>query len=244
LSGELARLKQATADSKKIASIDAALSAASQIDPNDPPAALIRAVEVLKKLGPDVSPDRLPSLIDRASIAELREKQSVLEAEKDKYQRQVANMIRSGNGLTYPSCWINADNRTEYMFDITIRDEGLLVRDATPSRAEDAQMKMVQSFDRGATIDEQAFQKATTRIFNWSVEQRCRFYAIVRDDTGPTSKQRYKKLRTLVEGHFYPLHLALDAPAPRNSPTNARDEFSQMGGPLVQPSKQKRKKKQ
>jgi hypothetical protein len=40
-----------------------------------------------------------------------------------------------GNGLTYPSCWTTATGQTEYIFDVTLADAGVLVRNATPARA-------------------------------------------------------------------------------------------------------------
>jgi hypothetical protein len=43
-------------------------------------------------------------------------------------------------------------------------------------------------------------------VFEWSKGEKCRFYVIIRDGTGPASKQRYKELRKLVEDRFYPLH--------------------------------------
>ena len=44
---------------------------------------------------------------------------------------------------------------------------------------------------------------ATERLFAYSTQQNCRFYNILRDDTARESKDRYKQLRALVEGHFY-----------------------------------------
>lgn len=225
---------KATSDSKKFREFDEAIVAAAQVDPNDPPAALLRAMDVLKKIGSDTRPEQVRPLSEMVTSGDLQDKIAGLEGEREKYRRQINNLMRSGNGLTYPSCWTTSDGQTEYMFDVTVRDDGLLVRDATPSRANDPQMKMVQSFERGIVVSEAIFHRATVKLFSWSRDEKCRFYAIIRDGTGPASKQRYKDLRTLVEGHFYPLHLALSSPAPRQrAPAGTQEAGVPMGGPYV-----------
>jgi hypothetical protein len=56
-------------------------------------------------------------------------------------------------------------------------------------------------------IHENVFIGATKKLFESSVAQRCRYYAIIRDATG-ASKARYKHLQQLVQGNFYPLYLS------------------------------------
>lgn len=56
-------MKSLKADPAKLASASAAIQDAAKIDPTDPPAVLIRALDVLQKLGPDISPEQLTSLI-------------------------------------------------------------------------------------------------------------------------------------------------------------------------------------
>jgi hypothetical protein len=132
------------------------------------------------------------------------------------------NLMRTGNGLTYPSCWRTAEGKTEYIFDITIQDDGMVIRDATPSRANDSAMKLVSGLARNEVVNESAFKKETLAILNYSKAQNCRFYSIIRDGTGPTSKARYKQLLSTVGGSFY--HFL------------SSDQWSDvpMGGPLVQ----------
>lgn len=226
LMAEYMRLKSTVADSAKVASVDQALAAAQEINPNDPPAALIRAVEVLKKLGPNVRDQDIPDRSAMQTLAQAKDKLAAIEADRDKFRSQLNNIMKSGNGLTYPSCWRTPEDKTEYMFDIKIRDDGLVVADATQSRNDDPAWKMVQPFERGAVIGETIFDRATDKLFAWSVQEKCRFYVIIRDDTGPNSKQRYKQLRTLVEGHFYPLLLPATARSRGDKPTG-------VGGPFV-----------
>jgi hypothetical protein len=198
---------------EKLKALEPIIRAASQINPEDPPSVLRRGMAMVKTVGMDIEPDRLKSLSEMASKGETRDKKiAELTAEGDRFRRERDNLMRRGNGLTYPSCWTGADGRTEYIFDVTIRDTGMTVRDIAPSnRATDPALKYIDPFPRNREIDDRLFLSATTKLFNWSKEQNCRFYSVIRDGTGATSKERYKYLRTVVENHFYPLHLSVNA---------------------------------
>jgi hypothetical protein len=96
-------------------------------------------------------------------------------------------------------------------------------------------MRLLQPFDRGVLIHEGVFERATNKVFDWSKAEGCRFYSIIRDGTGPTSKLRYKKLRTLVENRFYPLHRPLSAATSHHErpPPEQRNSAVPTGGPYV-----------
>ena len=215
-----------TANAEQLKAIAPALDAASKINPNDPPEALTRAVEVLSRLGPDTRPEQVAGLDQHASLA----------AQLDKVRRERDNLMRSGNGLTLPSCWTASDGKTEFMFDVILKDDGLVVRDATPKRANDPAMKLLGSFPRNATINERQFSNATVQVFQFSREHNCRFYSIIRDGTGETNKRRYKQLRTLVEDHFFPSIRPLLA-GPTQTPTQEPPASTAVpvGGPFVPP---------
>jgi hypothetical protein len=188
--------------SEKLKMIAMAMSHASKIDPSDPPALLKRALDVLNKLGNSTTPDDVRPLSEIKTAFEAGEKLASVEAQRDKLQRDVNNLMRGGNGLTYPSCWTKPSGQTEYIFDITLYDGGLKVRDATPERARDAAWAMVSAFPRDKLVSVESFIKATSRLFEWSKEQKCRFYTIDRDATG-NDKQRYVHMRQAIEGNFY-----------------------------------------
>ncbi|MFT4279146.1 MAG: hypothetical protein QM576_22595 [Rhodopseudomonas sp.] len=185
-------------------SIENTMKRAAEIEPNDPPAVLKRAMDVLDRLGAATVPEQVKPLSQMVAGAEADKKIAELEANNDRLTRERNNLMRSGNGLTYPSCWTTSAGQTEYIFDVTLTDGGLRVKDATPARAHDAAWAMVASFPRGAEINESTFISSTKGLFEWSKQQSCRFYTIIRDATGPTNKVRYKKLRRMVEGSFYP----------------------------------------
>jgi hypothetical protein len=200
----------------QLKSLEPILQAAARIKPDDPPALLKRAIAIVEAVGTEMDPDQLKSLSELASKGEAaQDLVAALQEERDRFRRERDNLMRRGNGLTYPSCWTASDGQTEYIFDVTIRDAGLAVRDIAPAtRAGDPAWNHVDAFPRGAEIDEHRFLSSTKKLFEWSKEQNCRFYSVIRDGTGPSSKERYKQLRTVVENHFYPLHLSLNSPGP------------------------------
>jgi hypothetical protein len=156
---------------EKLKALDQAVGFAVQINPNDPAEVLTRAVEVLQRLGPDTKPDEV------LPVETIRS----LKGQLDKVTGERNNLMHTGNGLTYPSCWHTDEGKTEFIFDITIRDDGLVVRDATPARANDPAMRLVSGLVRNEVVSESSFRKETTNISNHSKEQNCRFYTIIRD---------------------------------------------------------------
>jgi hypothetical protein len=178
---------------------------AAEIDPEDPPAVLRKSIELIKAVGKDVSLDELKKTSELAKEnTMLLEKLSEAQINMEQIRKERDNLMNQGGGTTYPSCWITADGKTEFIFDVTIRDTGMVIRDVFPaSRASDSAWQLVGNFPRNVEISSGTFRNATVRLFEWSQENRCRFFVNLRDGTGATSKAPYKRFRTLVEGHFY-----------------------------------------
>jgi hypothetical protein len=204
---ELVKSLGAVSD-EKLRDATSAIKRASEIDPNDPPAVLKRALDVIDRLGPSTRPDQVKPLSEMTAGPELEQKLAALEADREKIRQQRDNLMRGpGNGLTYPSCWTTPTGQTEYIFDVTFSDTGVQVKNVTAARANDKAWGMVSPFARETTINENVFIGATKKLFEWSKGQNCRFYTIVRDATG-SSKARYKHLQQMVQGNFYPLYLS------------------------------------
>jgi len=47
------------------------------------------------------------------------------------------------------------------------------------------------------------FGKNAEPILNWSKEKECRHYVKIIDNTAPTSKVKYKRMKKIVEDYFY-----------------------------------------
>jgi hypothetical protein len=206
--------------SEKLRAVSMAMQRASQIDPNDPPAFLKRAVDILDKLGSQTQPEQVRPLSQMIAEGDVGQKLASVEADRDKIRLDLLNLMRrSGNGLTYPSCWKTSTGQTEYIFDITFGDTGVRVKDATPGRAHDGAWDMVGAFARNADINEQTFVAATKKLAGWATEQNCKFYTINRDATGPSNKTRYKLLQRTIEQNFYPFYPATPVASARARPT-------------------------
>jgi hypothetical protein len=219
---------------KKLRDVDTIVKGAARINPNDPPAVLRKGVTILERLGPDIDVDQITSALGEQKI--FKDKLASLEHERDRVRQQRDNLMRSsGKGTTYPSCWTTEDGKTEYMFDVTIQDPGLVVSNASPHRSKDDAWAHVGDFSRGKVIHESEFQRATSRLFQWSQQNNCRFFSIIRDETGETSKARYIRLRNVVETHFYPLHLKGKRVPPPDPPVEImpRNSGPPVGGPFI-----------
>jgi hypothetical protein len=219
------------ASDEKLRTVASAVKRASEIDPNDPPALLKRALDVIDRLGASTQPDQVKPLSEMAASPQLNQKIAALEVDLDQMRRERNNLMRGpGNGLTYPSCWITAAGQTEYIFDITLADTGVQVRNASPSRANDKAWAFVSPFAREALINENVFIGATKKLFEWSKSQNCRFYVIVRDATG-SSKARYKRLQEMVQGNFYPFY-----PSPQRREREGAVTQSSVPGEVAMPT--------
>src|ERR1700687_505109 len=150
LSSQVVALKSLGADmGKTLQIVSAALERAKQIDPNDPPALLKRALDILDRLGPSTQPEQVKPLSQMVTDSQVKQQLAKVDAEREKLRQQLDGLMRNGNGLTYPPCWTAAKGKTEYMFDVTAKDGGLVVRDAFPqTKKSDPAWKYVDSFPK------------------------------------------------------------------------------------------------
>ena len=151
---------------QNVSVLERAVARAATIDPQNPPAVLEKSLKVLEQLGSETKPEDLKSLIELASagsqsartIAELRE-------ESDRFRRARDNLMRGGHGLMFPSCWTTEKGDAEYIFDVSIRDTGVLVKDTSPAyRRLNELWKYLDDFARDIEIPETKFRSATTRL--------------------------------------------------------------------------------
>jgi hypothetical protein len=210
--------------------LDKTLIRAASLDRQSPPDVLERGLTILEHFGRDSKPEELKARIDSALAAE--KMIGTVREEGERYRRERDNLMRSGRGSTFPSCWITDKGETEYIFDVSIRDTGVVVKDMSPAyRRSDQSWKLLDAFARDAEIPETRFRNATAKLYNWSHEKDCRFFVTMRDQTGPTSKDRYKSLRNLVEQHFYVKQIEYTASLPPRAAPHR--EAPPMGGPFV-----------
>jgi len=116
----------------------------------------------------------------------------------------------NGNGLVFPSCVPEKAGKPPYVYDVTLRSEGLTVRDnVLPEMAKWTNETASIQFD--TNVPASTFVAMTTPLFEWSRRKQCRFFVRVFDATLPNEKAIYKDRLETVEDHFYKF-LSRDTP--------------------------------
>lgn len=137
---------------------------------------------------------------------------TALATENATLKRQLGNLEealrRVGPGTEMPPCWRDEKTgRPEYIFDVALTPSGMIVRDrALPHRAaEQAQLPIAMTFLRA--VPWQQFLEEALPLFQWSVENKCRFFVRAFDLTAPNEKTEYKAMMRRLEMRFYKLEL-------------------------------------
>ncbi|MGE3994888.1 MAG: hypothetical protein AB7F37_04750 [Variibacter sp.] len=192
-----------------LAPLKSIVDTAAKLDPGQPPASVVQsALARLQQTETTGTTDR--NVGTDSDIGALR-------IENDELRQKLAKAEAAGSHaapaahekeVLPPPCWTNAQGEAQYLLDITIKDEGLQVRDLMPAaRASDPRIRSLRSLPRGVDINPDYFRRVVDPVFRATVRDQCRFVVTMRDGTGPASKQIYKGLRRLVESYFYVKHL-------------------------------------
>jgi hypothetical protein len=105
-------------------------------------------------------------------------------------------------GLGKPPCWADAAGKVEFIYTVTIHEDGISVVPSWPAhRQGDAGDIPGATALPGEHLSRQEFGRRAAPILAWSDAQECRHYVFVRDDA--RSKDAWKKQLESVEGHFY-----------------------------------------
>ena len=134
-----------------------------------------------------------------------------LDRENTNLKAQMANLRRQarigGRGLDHPPCWATPEGRPEYIFDVALTSQGLMLRDRVipHNRLYELDNIPVDALVFGKELTPIVFTEMTKPLFDWSAEQipECRFVVRVFDTTGPTEKALYKHHMRVLEHHFY-----------------------------------------
>lgn len=109
-----------------------------------------------------------------------------------------------GTGSDHPSCWYDPDGDIEYVWDIALHESGFLLREGhAPANGHRRESLPVGDTVIGEYLSEDEFLNQTKALYDYSVDQKCRFFVRAFDDTGPTAKLLYKQRMQVLERHFY-----------------------------------------
>ncbi len=127
-----------------------------------------------------------------------------LESTQGQLKNAQALLTRTGNGLEHPACWATLDGKPEYIFDVALRSDSIVVHNnALPNRADEQARLPLADLRFDVILPAAEFRQVTRLIYLHSERQECRFFVRVFDQTAPHEKTIYKaQLRTVGE-HFY-----------------------------------------
>ncbi len=164
--------------------------------------------------------------------AELASRQSRLKRELDNLRGQMANLQQQasgGRGLDHPPCWATPSGRAEYIFDVALTPQGLIVHERElPHRAADRAELPLAGLPLDSEMTPEEFLVATRPLFDWSVNNSCRFVVRAFDMTGPTEKAIYKRHMRILEERFYKYEVISERfpTVDRDPPRGARGDGS------------------
>lgn len=153
---------------------------------------------------PPVDLSDLDRLLSDASDNQRKVKE--LSAENDTLKGQLINLTErlGGKGTEYPPCWVSANGKPEYIFDMALTTDGIIVRDRKlPHRAPEQSNLPLDGIVFDTVVGVSRFTSMTTPLLNWSKERNCRFFVRIYDQTGASEKERYKSLERTLQQSFY-----------------------------------------
>lgn len=151
-----------------------------------------------------------------SEIKELKEEKSQLESKLKEFEKlgdcELAvneaksreKNLRRRCGNDWPACWSDSEGRQEFIYAVTLNENDLTVEGIWPShRNDDIEFIPNAKALPSNSMSLSDFEKNAEPILNWSKEKECRHYVKIIDNTAPTSKVKYKRMKKIVEDYFY-----------------------------------------
>lgn len=120
---------------------------------------------------------------------------------QNKNMRERLNQL--GNGLVHPPCWADVNTGAiEYVYNVTIKENSLLVTRAWPDTREALVLRTPYiSKALGEYSMNSHFLRATRALFDESKANNCRHFVRISDEA--VSKDAFKEQLLTIENHFY-----------------------------------------
>lgn len=111
-----------------------------------------------------------------------------------------------GRAGDYPSCVYRNDGRAAYVYEVSLTEQGALVR--TGDTGDFEQIPWVSALpklpmDRALSPGEFITSSAPFRVAGDQQAPACRFYIRVQDNMGSASREEFKRLYLSVQSNFY-----------------------------------------
>jgi hypothetical protein len=131
----------------------------------------------------------------------LSERGKRLEVALDIAEKQLKS---EGQGLQYPSCFVDESGKIQFIYDVYF-DESQLLLNVIPVTGYNVEREVLP-FDRVAIdtpMDINTYLRQTAPLHAWSVDNKCRFWVKVYDQTAAENKSQYKWMKRRIEYRFY-----------------------------------------
>jgi hypothetical protein len=218
-----ARLKDAALS---VDLVNQATAALPDMKPEDAAKALLneaiigrQALDAAKKIAPNVPPEQaVQALLDAALIGQAIAKnsdtpqqllasaaacRSDLQSCKNQTVYLNGKLNAKTGGYDLPPCWADQNGKIQYIFDASLRDDGIEIEDKGIAGREADQAKLPLGRVRfNQTMGRGDFAEAFQPLLDWSNQHGCRFYVRLYDDMKTADRSAYKDLRGTVEGYF------------------------------------------
>lgn len=167
----------------------------------DEMAKIIKSVQNLKTMSPDLLPNY-------DAINDLPNKIELLKAEITTKHNRMAylqkKLGRVGKGTEKPACWATPDGKSEYIFDMSLTSDGIVIHDnKLQHRSVEQRQLPLSTMDFSKELTGRSFRASTQELYEWSNQNECRFFVKVFDRTKQNEKSIYKKRLRIVGEHFY-----------------------------------------
>ena len=127
-----------------------------------------------------------------------------LQSKLDNAEGQNKNLMRQCKGIGLPPCWADKNGSPEYIFNLDLQDEGIVINNnKLPHRTQEQAKLNISNVKYEIALGIAAFSSQTFPLLKYGQENECRFFVRIFDRTGEDKKELYKNLRQAVEGNFY-----------------------------------------
>lgn len=157
---------------------------AKRMSPDKPIADAITHMVAVARTGDAIdkegTPDEKKFAAAQTCMVDLKNCQGQVAFVTDKYNAKMG-------GRDKPPCWVDANNQAEFIFNATIKDDGIILTDNKVKGKEAVQAKLpIQDIPLGKPMSVSTFNAAVKPLFNWSEENNCRFYVRIFKGTSAT----------------------------------------------------------
>lgn len=123
---------------------------------------------------------------------------------ENKLLAQRVQYYQRREGWGPPPCFIDEEDRAEYLYDVDIYNQEIVVRRTwLPKREAEVRAIPGAYVVTQETMTPARFATRFRSVFEWSLKNECRHFVRIYDKTSVNAKQEYKSNLANVEGYFH-----------------------------------------